>query len=179
MPLNLRLQGSSPVFGGQCHLIHLTILRRFSCPSFAYYVHKSDVKHHSFLHCHSTITRRYHQETNNCLKSRVCWEYLIQKRHLVALISNSICAVISVPHLTSTVTLSLDQVFMNIEQRRARLTVMDLTKIHLWRILLQRPLNLHTRRQCHLNADSTSASYIQHRKDVPLTRKATMRDISK
>ena len=27
---------SNPVSGGQCHLNHLTILRRFSCPSLAY-----------------------------------------------------------------------------------------------------------------------------------------------
>ena len=27
---------SNPVSGGQCHLIHLTILRRFSWPSLAY-----------------------------------------------------------------------------------------------------------------------------------------------
>ena len=37
------------VSGGQCHLIRLTILRRFSWPSFAYiYVHKGGVKPHSF-----------------------------------------------------------------------------------------------------------------------------------
>ena len=29
-------QGSNPVSGGQCHLDHLTILRRFSWPSLAY-----------------------------------------------------------------------------------------------------------------------------------------------
>ena len=29
-------QGSNPVSGGQCHLNHLTILRRFSWPSLAY-----------------------------------------------------------------------------------------------------------------------------------------------
>ena len=29
-------QGSNPVSGGQCHLIHLTILRRFSWTSLAY-----------------------------------------------------------------------------------------------------------------------------------------------
>ena len=28
--------GSNPVSGGQCHLIYLTILRRFSWPSLAY-----------------------------------------------------------------------------------------------------------------------------------------------
>ena len=30
------LWGSNPVSGGQCHLKHLTILRRFSWPSLAY-----------------------------------------------------------------------------------------------------------------------------------------------
>ena len=29
-------QDSNPVFGGQCHLIHLAILRRLSWPSLAY-----------------------------------------------------------------------------------------------------------------------------------------------
>ena len=32
----LRARISNPVSGGQCHLIHLTILRRFSCPSLSY-----------------------------------------------------------------------------------------------------------------------------------------------
>ena len=31
-----RARISNPVSGGQCHLIHLTILRRFSWPSLAY-----------------------------------------------------------------------------------------------------------------------------------------------
>ena len=39
---------SNPVSGGQCHLIHLTILRRFSWPSLAYYMHKGGLKPDSF-----------------------------------------------------------------------------------------------------------------------------------
>ena len=35
-PQNARAQISHPVNGGQCHLNHLTILRRFSWPSLAY-----------------------------------------------------------------------------------------------------------------------------------------------
>ena len=34
--LRARTRISNPVSGGQCHLIHLTILRRFSWPSLAY-----------------------------------------------------------------------------------------------------------------------------------------------
>ena len=41
---------SNPVSGGQCHLIHLTILMRFSWPSLAY-VHKGGLKPiHSTTH---------------------------------------------------------------------------------------------------------------------------------
>ena len=39
---------SDRVSGGQCHLIHLTIPRRFSWPSLAYNVHKGGLKPHSF-----------------------------------------------------------------------------------------------------------------------------------
>ena len=39
---------SDRVSGGQCHLIHLTIPRRFSWPSLAYNLHKGDLKPHSF-----------------------------------------------------------------------------------------------------------------------------------
>ena len=35
-PQTARARISNPVSGGQCHLIHLTILRRFSWPSLAY-----------------------------------------------------------------------------------------------------------------------------------------------
>ena len=35
-PQTARVQISSPVSGGQCHMSHLTILRRFSWPSLAY-----------------------------------------------------------------------------------------------------------------------------------------------
>ena len=35
-PQTARARISNPVSGGQCHLIHLTILRRFSWPSSAY-----------------------------------------------------------------------------------------------------------------------------------------------
>ena len=41
-------QGSNSVSGGQCHLNHLTTLRRFSWPSIAYYVHKGGLKPDSF-----------------------------------------------------------------------------------------------------------------------------------
>ena len=36
LPRTARARRSNPVFGGQCHLIHLTILRKFSWPSLAY-----------------------------------------------------------------------------------------------------------------------------------------------
>ena len=39
---------SNPVSGGQCHLIHLTILRRFSWPSLAYMCTKGGLKPDSF-----------------------------------------------------------------------------------------------------------------------------------
>ena len=35
-PQTVRARISNPVSGGQCHLIHLTILRRFSWPSLPY-----------------------------------------------------------------------------------------------------------------------------------------------
>ena len=41
-------QGSNPVSGGQCHLIHLTILRRFSWESLAYMCTKVAI--HLFYH---------------------------------------------------------------------------------------------------------------------------------
>ena len=43
------LEFSSLVFRGQCHIIHLTILRRFSWPSLAY-MDKGSLKPHSFIH---------------------------------------------------------------------------------------------------------------------------------
>ena len=36
LPQTARTRISNPVSGGQCHLIHLTILRRFSLPTLAY-----------------------------------------------------------------------------------------------------------------------------------------------
>ena len=54
-PQTARVRISNPVSGGQCHLIHLTILRRFSWPSLAY-VHKGGLKPDSF-HFFSTWSR--------------------------------------------------------------------------------------------------------------------------
>ena len=46
-PQTARARISNPVSGGQCHLTHLTILRKFSWPSLAY-VHTSGLKSDSF-----------------------------------------------------------------------------------------------------------------------------------
>ena len=46
-PQTARAQISNPVSGEQCHLIHLTILRRFSWPSLAYIYTKVAI--HSFF----------------------------------------------------------------------------------------------------------------------------------
>ena len=43
-----RARISNLVSGGQCHLIHLTIRRKFSWHSLAYYVYKGGLKPHSF-----------------------------------------------------------------------------------------------------------------------------------
>ena len=42
------VSSSNPVSRGQCHLIYLTILRRFFWPSLAYNVQKWGLKPHSF-----------------------------------------------------------------------------------------------------------------------------------
>ena len=51
-----RARISNPI-GGQCHLIHLTILERLSWPSLAYYVHRGGLKPYlfNFISCSRSL----------------------------------------------------------------------------------------------------------------------------